>query len=81
MMLTEENSHIQLRSIIAKLIASKGSTRLAWYFHQKDTHPSKYLTEESLISANRTWASDVEIMTASLILEADIIAAKNDHVL
>ena len=76
-----ENSHIQLCSIIAKFIASEGNTKLAWYFRQKDTHPSKYLTEESLISANGIWASDVEIMAASLILEAGIFVATNDYML
>ena len=76
-----ENSHIQLRAIIAKFIASEGSTKLAWYFRQKNTHPFKYLTEESLISADGIWASDVEIMAASLILEADVFVATNDYML
>ena len=37
-----DNSHIQLRAIIAKFIASEGVQ-----FRQKNTHPFKYLTEES----------------------------------
>ena len=74
-----ENSHIQLRAIISRFIASERTTQLAWYFRQKVLTPCDYLLDEKLISMDGVWAGDVEIMAASAILEADIYVATDDY--
>ena len=67
-----ENSHLHLRSIISRIIASEGTTKLGWYFKSKQTTPCQYLTHENLICRESIWRSDVEIVAASAILNADI---------
>ena len=67
-----ENSHLQLRFIISRFIASEGTTKLGWYFKSKQTTPCQYLTHENLIYRQSIWGSGVEIVAASAILNADI---------
>ena len=68
---------IQLRTLITHFIASKGTTRLAWYFKQKSTTPLEYMCDENLISG--TWGSDVELMAAHAIFNVDIFVANNGY--
>ena len=42
--------------------------------------PFEYMDEENPIYMEETWGSDVEIMCASAILDADIYVANNDYV-
>ena len=72
-----EESHLQLRSIISRFIASEGTRRLGWYFISKKTTPCNYLTCERLIFRESVWGTDVEILAASAILDADIYVANN----
>ena len=72
-----ENNHLQLRSIISRFIASEG-TKLGWYFKSKQSTPCQYLTHVNLIYRESIWGSDVEIIAASTILNADIYVAIND---
>ena len=72
-----QNSHLQLRTIIARYIATKGTSRLGWYFKTKQTTPCEYLLSENLTLLEGTWGSDVEIMAASSILDVDIYIAND----
>ena len=72
-----QDSHLQIRTLIAKFIASEGSTKLGWYFHQKNTTQCEYLMNENLVYLESTWGGDVEIMAAAAILRADIYVANN----
>ena len=74
-----QNSHLEIRSIIARFIASEGSTRLGWYFKSKRTTPCEYFFNENLVYCEGIWGSDVEIMAASAILDADIYVANDDY--
>ena len=74
-----QNSHPQLRAIIAHFIASEGISRLGWYFKSKRLTPCGYFLTENLTSLEGTWGSDVEIMAASDILNVDIYVANNDY--
>ena len=70
---------IQLRTLITHFIASKGTTRLAWYFKQKSTTPLEYMCDENLTHLPGTWGSDVELMAASAIFNVDIFMANNEY--
>ena len=74
-----KKSHLQLRSIISRFIASEGTTKLGWYFKPKQTTPCQYLNHENLIYRESIWGSDFEIIAASAILNADIYLANNDY--
>ena len=72
-----ENSHLHLRSIISRFIASEGTRKLGWYFKTKQTTPCKYLTTQKLMNRESIWGTDVEIYAASAILDADVYVANN----
>ena len=74
-----QESHIQVRRIVASFIASEGTTRLGWYFRQKGVTPCNYFLDENFVYLPGTWGGDVEIMAASAILNADIYVANNDY--
>ena len=74
-----EGSHLQLRCIISRFIASEGTTKLGWHFISKQTALCEYLLVENLIYRESIWGSDVEIMDASALLAAVIYVAKNDY--
>ena len=74
-----QNSHLQLRSLIARFIASEGTSKLGWCFRSKRTTPCEYFLTENLVHIEGTWASDVEIMAASAILDADIYVANSEY--
>ena len=73
-------NHLKLRSIISRFIASEGTTKPYRYFKSKQTTPSEYLVFENPIYLEGIWGSDVEIMCASAILDADIYIANNDYI-
>ena len=77
--ITSQESHVQLRKIITNFIASEGTTTLGWYFRQKGVTPCTYFLDENLVFLEGTWDSDVEIMAASAILDADIFVSNNDY--
>ena len=56
-----ENSHLQLRSIICRFIASEGTTKLGWYFKSKQTTPCHYLTHENVIYRESIWGSVLKL--------------------
>ena len=56
-----QESHFQLRSIISHLIASEGTTKLAWYLRPKCVTPSDYFLGENCVHIEGMWGSDVEI--------------------
>ena len=62
-----QDSHLQLRSLISRFIASEGTSKLGWYFKSKQTTSSKYLLTENPVHLEGAWGSDVEIMVASVI--------------
>ena len=72
-----QEDHSIFRSTIASFIASEGTTRLGWYFKQKNTTPFHYLVHERPIQNDGEWASDVEIMATSALLKTDIYVANN----
>ena len=49
----------------------------SWYFKQKQITPRNYLLYEREIYRDGVWATDVEIMAASAILDTDIYVANN----
>ena len=65
------------RSIISRFIASERTGRLGWCFISKKTTPCNYLTCERLIFRESVWGTDVEILAASDIFDADIYVANN----
>ena len=75
-----QSSHLKIRSIISRFLASEGARQLQWYFKSMGTAPFEYMDEETPIYMEGTWGSDVEIMCASAILDADIYVANNDYV-
>ena len=50
-----------------------------WYFISKQTTQCEYLLVENLVNRESILGSDVEIMAASALLDADIYVAKNDY--
>ena len=48
-----QNSHLQLLTIIARYIATEGTSRLGWYFKTKQTTPCEYLLSENLTLLNK----------------------------
>ena len=74
-----ENSHLQIHSIICRFFSSEGTTKLGWYFKSKQTTPCHYLTHDDVIYRESIWGSDVEIMAASAILNANIYVGNNDY--
>ena len=66
-----QSSHLRIRSIISRFLASEGTKQLQWYFKSKGMSPFEYMDEENPIYMEGTWGSDVEIMCASAILDAD----------
>ena len=67
--------------IYSQVYCKRMEYKISMVFSSENTYPFNYLTEESLISANGTCASDVELMAVSLILEADVYVATNDCML
>ena len=72
-----QDSHQILCSLITYFIASKEMSELGWYFKQKQITPRNYLLYEREIYCDGVWATDVEIMATSAILDADIYVANN----
>ena len=72
-----ENSHLQIRSIISRFIASEGTKKLGWYFKIKQMTPCEYLTMHRPIYRESIWGTDAEIYAASAILDADVYVANN----
>ena len=75
----KEDNYPQMRKIISHFIASEGTTKLVWYFKQKQITPCNYLLDENPCHLNGIWGSDVEIMTASCIFNVDIYVATNNN--
>ena len=70
-----QDSHREVRELIAHFIASEGASKLGWYLKHSDSGytPYSYFLDESMINIDGIWGGDVEIMAASVILEVDIL--------
>ena len=73
----DQDNHPVLRSLIMHFIASEGISELGWYFKQKQITPRNYLLYEREIYRDGVWATDVEMMAASAILDTDMYVANN----
>ena len=63
-----ENSHLHLRSIISRFIASEGTRKLGWYFKTKQMTPCKYLTTQKLMNRESIWGQMWKFMLLLLFL-------------
>ena len=74
-----QDSHSELRELIAHFIASEGASKLGWYLEHSGYTPYSYFLKENMVNINGVWGGDVEIMAASAILQVDIYVANNEY--
>ena len=74
-----QESHREVRQLIAHYIASEGLHKIGWYLKQCNYTPCQYFLTEKLTHVEGVWEGDVEIIAASEILKVDIFVANNDY--
>ena len=60
-----------MREEICRFIARDGRDKLQWYFNTLKETPLNYL-KRTMMDDDGTWGTEVEILAASAILQADI---------
>ena len=68
-----------MRGEICRFIAKDGKVKLQWSLNRRKETPLDYLLR-TIMDEDRTWGTEVEILAASGILEADIYVSTESKI-